>query len=85
MRKKIHSCLVQNSELIIILKSCLITIYGKLGHLEEAISIFEKIEIFERDVIDWKMMTTTFAENGSFVVILSNEIEDVKPRSEGFL
>jgi pentatricopeptide repeat protein len=62
--KHIHVFLEQNNRMNIILKNCLINMYGKCGYLEEAVKIFNNIEVSERNIITWTTMILTYGEHG---------------------
>jgi pentatricopeptide repeat protein len=54
----------KNGKMNIILKNCLINLYGKCGYLEEAIKIFNNIEVSERNSIIWTTMISTYGTHG---------------------
>lgn len=58
--KRIHTHIEQNGKLNIILKCCLINLYGKCGYLDEAIKIFNNIQISVRDTITWNEYGTRY-------------------------
>jgi pentatricopeptide repeat protein len=84
--KCIHNYIEQNRKLDLILKNCLINMYRKCGHLEEAIKIFNNIKISERDVIIRNTMILAYGEHGKGreAPILYEEMQKgrVKPNNQ---
>jgi pentatricopeptide repeat protein len=63
--KMIHKHMIDKNHLqSIILKNNLINMYGKCGSLEEAIKIFDDIDVNDRNVITWSTMILTYGQHG---------------------
>jgi pentatricopeptide repeat protein len=84
--KQIHILVEQNGKMDLILKNCLINMYGKWGFLEEAIKIFNSIKVSERSIITWTTMILAYGEHrkGKEALILFEEMqrEGMKPDSQ---
>lgn len=61
--KKIHDRLLRNGEINIILKNCLIIMYGKCGYLDESIKIFNSIEESEKHADTLTAMISIYGEH----------------------
>lgn len=62
--KRIHNYLAKNNLMNIISKNCSIHMYSKCGCLEEAIKIFNSINVSERNVITWSAMILVHGQHG---------------------
>jgi pentatricopeptide repeat protein len=62
--KHIHTFIEQNGKMNLILKNCLINMYGKYGYLDETIKIFNSIKVSERNIIIGTTMISIYAEHG---------------------
>jgi pentatricopeptide repeat protein len=62
--KRIHKLIEQNGRMDLILKNCLINMYGKCGCLDEAVKIFNDIKLSERNAIIWTTMISAYGEHG---------------------
>jgi pentatricopeptide repeat protein len=62
---QVHNYIIEkNSPQSLILKNNLINMYAKCGILQEAIKIFNNINISERDIITWTNMILAYGEAG---------------------
>jgi pentatricopeptide repeat protein len=63
--KRIHNHIIESKQIgNIVLRANLINMYGKCGCLEEAIEIFNSIEVSDRDIIACSTMILAYGQNG---------------------
>lgn len=85
--KKIHEYIIKKKYAEgIALKTNLLNMYGKCGHLEEAVKIFNRIKVSERDIAIWNSMMSAYLEYGKDkeALMLYEEMkkERIKPDSQ---
>jgi hypothetical protein len=61
--KKIHGYLLRKEEINIILKNCLIIMYGKCGCLDQSIKVFNSIEECEKHIDSLTAMISIYGEH----------------------
>lgn len=62
--RRIHFHLHESGEIDIVLKNCLINMYGKCGYLEEAVELFNSTRVSERTAITWCALLSAYGERG---------------------
>jgi pentatricopeptide repeat protein len=84
--KRIHNLIEQNGNMDLILKNCLINMYGKYGYLDKAIEVFNNTKVCERSIITRTTMISAYGEHGkgkeASILYKEMQKEGVKPNDQ---